>query len=213
MKHYIIAALFCIGSTWSQELNLPDTTMISPKVKKPYYERVIAEAGARVPFGGLADKFSISPEVGLWFRSRIYRQDMLDLGFSLYVPTENHAFSYSDIGQVYPVRPMGTNGTAALRFCKMYTTGTTKIEWVSTFGYAFFMFRDKFDGVTSNGALQKDASKALSTYALGQGIRISLTSMMGVQAHYNYTPYGQLSKHVSNSFGAHSATFGLYYKQ
>ncbi|MFP5438482.1 MAG: hypothetical protein ACLGH8_11885 [Bacteroidia bacterium] len=213
MKQYMIAAFLCICSAWSQELKQPDSIMAVHKVKKPYYERVMAEAGARIPMGRLADKFSISPEVGLWFRSRIYIQDMLDVGFTVYVPTENRPFAYRDMGQVYAVRPMGANGTAALRFCKPYSIGTTRLEWVSTFGYAFFMFRDRFNGITPNGALQKDNTKGLSTYALGQGIRVDLTTMMGIQAHYNYTPYGQLSKHVTDSFGSHSITLGLYYKQ
>jgi hypothetical protein len=214
MKHYLVLLLLlCAITTGAQELIQQDSSTVSVTPKKPYYERVIAEAGVRVPLGTLADKHGVSPEVGLWFRSRIYKQDMLDVGFTVYVPTENNFFNYSDLGQTYAVRTMGANGTAALRFCKPLESGRLKVEWVSGFGYAFFMFRDKFSGNTSNGYLEKDATKGLSTIAMEQGLRVLLTPMMGVQAHYNYTPYGLFSRHVPQSFGAHSFTVGLYYRQ
>jgi hypothetical protein len=184
-----------------------------------YYERFMIEAGARLPLDKLADKVGISPEVGFWFRSRLRNDDMLDVGFTLWAPTDMQPFSYNDRGDRYTVSPTGVSGMGGFRMNKVYPLGrgryTTSVEWVSSFGYAFFMFRDRYsEPAQHSGTAAEEATplKALSTFHIGQGFRFNIDNI-GLQVQYNYTPYGQFSSHVPKDFGSHSFTIAVVYRQ
>lgn len=178
-----------------------------------YYERVMIEAGMRVPLDKLGDKTGPSPEVGLWFRSRLRNGDMLDIGGTIYVPSSPQYFDYKDKGELYQVKPTGVSGMAGIRLNKVYELQGSKYkknaEWVSSFGYAWFCYRDNY----MPGTPQENTSlKALSTFHVGQGVRLNIDNI-GFQLHYNYSPYGQFSSHVPSDFGAGSLSFGIIYRQ
>lgn len=184
-----------------------------------FYERFMIEAGMRMPLGSLADKVGASPEFGFWFRSRMRNSDMFDLGFSVYVPTQVKDFKYTDRGNTYNVKASGASGMAGFRVNKMYTLGGTRfkksVEWTSSFGYAFFMYRDRYQPEIENPTIQMsevNILKSFSTFHIGQGIRFNIDNV-GLQANYSYTPYAQFSNHVTNDFGAHSVTVSLAYRQ
>lgn len=181
------------------------------------YERFIIEAGIRIPMDKLANKIGPSPEFGLWFRSRMPNNDLIDAGFSLYLPTNRREFDYNDNG-VYRVKPIGISGMVGVRINKLYALGGSRykksLEWCTTGGYAFFMYNDK-EFMSGDGREQESVrsyAKALSTFQIGQGIKFTVNNM-GIQLHYNYTPYGLFRDHVPDNFGSHSLTAGLFYKQ
>jgi hypothetical protein len=182
------------------------------------YERFIAEAGIRIPLDKLANKIGPSPEFGLWFRSRMRNNDMIDLGFTLYAPTNRREFNYIGDNENYMVKPALVSGMVGVRFNKLYKLAgnrfTKTIEWSSTAGYAFFMYNSEIYNVSAGrqNAENNNVAKALSTFQIGQGIKININNV-GLQLHYNYTPYGLLSNHVADDFGAHSITFGMLYRQ
>lgn len=178
-----------------------------------YYERVAIEAGVRIPFGDLKDKMGASPEVGFWFRSRLRNNDMLDFGGTVCIPSGTNEFDYENRGEEYKVSLAGVSGMAGVRFSKIYELANGRYkksaEWISSFGYAYFMYRDEF---AMNTPEENNSLKALSTFYIGQGLRLNIDNV-GFQVNYNYTPYGQFSNHVPQSFGAHSFTLGIIYRQ
>ena len=178
-----------------------------------YYERVSIEAGLRLPFGELADKVGVSPEVGLWFRTRLRNDDMLDIGGTVCIPSNIKEFDYQSHGEMYKVSPAGVSGMAGVRFSKVYKLNSDRYkkstEWLSSFGYAYFMYRDRY---ALNTPAENNSHKALSTFHIGQGLRLNVDNV-GFQVNYSYTPYGQFSSHVPQSFGAHSLSVGIVYRQ
>lgn len=210
MKTLKILALLCCFVAQAQENNKIQFKNVDDI---RYYERVLIEAGMRVPLDKLGDKISISPEVGMWFRSRLRNGDLVDVGGSIYVPSAAKYFDYEDRGTVYQVKPTGVSGMAGVRLNKVYTLESIRyrksIDWVSSFGYAWFSYRDNY---APNTPHENSSLKAFSTFHLGQGVRFNIDNI-GFQLNYNYTPYGQFSKYVGSDFGAHSLSFGINYRQ
>ena len=213
MKKTIALCLlsFCLHA--NAQLMATDTT---------YYPKCIIEEGLHIPLGRLADKIGPSPEIGLWRRNRIVNNDMLDVGFTLYMPMQKKEFDYKTPDSVYRVKAKGVSGMVGVRMCKIYTIGgksvPKKMEWVSSFGYAFFIYHDKeaqhlHETYPEDYKDSKNSSytKAFSTFHIGQGIRVDIANV-AVQLHYNYTPYGLLTTSVPNNFGSHSLTAGLLFK-
>ena len=209
MKTMTIIALLCsmaVGAQQNNDLEVADVDGLR------YYERFLMEAGMRMPMDKLGDIMGVSPEAGFWYRSRLRNGDMLDTGFSAYVPTATTEFDYEERGNNYTVSPGGAAGMAGFRLCKMYELGgsryTKSVEWISSFGYAWFMYKDRDASRPENDM----SLKALSTFHLGQGLRFNIDNV-GLQVNYSYTPYGQFSGNVSNEFGAHAMTVGIVYRQ
>lgn len=211
MKTYMLLMLICSFAVQAQEkkydVELKDTDDLR------YYERVLIEGGMRVPLDNLGDKIGLSPEVGLWFRLRLRNNDMLDLGGTIYVPSSPQYFDYAGKGEKYQVKPTGVAGMGGVRFSKIYEMRSNKFktnaEWISSFGYAWFCYRDNYAPDTPQ---ENISLKALSTFHIGQGLRLNIDNI-GFQAQYNYSPYGQFSSHVASDFGAHSLSFAIVYRQ
>lgn len=208
MKAYFALIIFAFCLMANAQQTLTDTT---------FYERIIIEAGLKIPISNLADKIGPSPEFGLWYRTSMPNNDMIDAGFTLYMPTNRREFDYKDEAEVYIVKPAGVSGMVGVRFNKLYSLGGAKykksMEWSTTGGYAFFMYNNK-DFVTGNGRtgdVVQTYAKALSTFQISQGLKYTINNM-GVQLQYNYTPFSLFSDHVPDNFGSHSFTLGLCYK-
>lgn len=184
------------------------------------YERFIVEAGARVPLDKMEDKIDVSPEFGFWFRSRMDDRDMLDIGGSFYIPTNRREFDYTTPDSIFSVKAKGVSGMAGFRVSKVYTVGfNLSVEWLSTFGYAFFVYDDKearyLHKIHPEDFKDSDNhsfTKAFSTFHIGQGVRLNYANV-GLQANYNYTPYGLFTDYVPSNFGSHSLTVGIIYRQ
>jgi hypothetical protein len=210
MKTLQLFALLCCFAVQAQE----ERNIEFKKVNDiRYYERIMIEAGMRVPLDKLGDKIGPSPEVGLWFRSRLRNDDMFDIGGTIYVPSSPQYFDYEYRREQYQVKPTGVSGMAGVRLNKVYELKGKRFkknaEWVSSFGYAWFCYRDNYAPDTPH---ENTSLKALSTFHVGQGVRLNIDNI-GFQLHYNYSPYGQFSSHVPSDFGASSLSFGLTYRQ
>lgn len=182
-------------------------------------DQIIGEAGIRIPFGTLADKTGLSPEFGIWSRSGVTDcRGMFDIGMSFYIPTNRQEFDYAANDSIYRVKAKGVSGMAGIRMAKDYVIGDKlEVQWLSAFGYAFFMYDDKpgrqghsnhrhDEGNASNAGL-----KGLSTFHIGQGIRFGY-SHFGFHINYNYTPYGMFSNYVPKDFGSHSLSIAIVYR-
>jgi len=209
MKRYFIllTVAFCLAANAQQTVT--DTTV---------YERIIIEAGVRVPLDKMADKMGPSPEFGLWFRSRLRNTDLFDVGVTVFVPTNRRGFEYTDANLTYTVKPTGVSGMAGVRINKLYNLGGShykkSVEWSTTGGYAFFVYNDKQfrPGNGREADYSLTYAKAFSTFSVGQGLKFTVDNV-GLQLHYNYTPYGLFSDHVPDNFGSHSLSIGVFYKQ
>lgn len=186
------------------------------------YERFVGEAGIRMALGKLADKIGPSPEIGLWFRSRMDKDsnDMIDIGGSIYILSNRREFNYTTPDTLFRVKAKSVSGMAGFRAAKVYTVGfDLSLEWMSTFGYAFMLYDDKearykhlafpeeFEDSDNNSF-----TKAFSTFHIGQGIRLNYANV-GLQVQYNYTPYGLFTDYVPQNFGSHSLSFAIVYRQ
>lgn len=189
------------------------------------YQRFNIEAGIRIPMGKLKEKIGTSPEFGFWYRTRIEHNDMLDIGFTIYVPQDKRRFDYVAPDSIYRLKAEGISGTVGFRFGKIYSLGgkhDNKIEWLSTFGWAFFTYHDTPAELQhernpeptprqNNEIRISTYTKSFNTFNIGQGLRYSIGDF-GLQAAYNYSPYGIFSDHVPKDFGSHSLSFGILYK-
>ncbi|AWH85048.1 hypothetical protein HYN59_07870 [Flavobacterium album] len=183
-------------------------------------EQFIFESGVRVPFGSLAGKIGPSPEFAIWNRSGISDcWAMSDIGISIYIPTDRQQFDYATPDSIYRVKAIGVSGMAGIRVAKDYPVGNQlEMQWLSTLGYAFFVFDDKHARHMHKLHPEdfKDSTndvyvKGLSTFHIGQGIRFGYPHL-GLHINYNYTPYGMFSKHVTKDFGSHSLSFAIVYR-
>ncbi|OIQ21321.1 MAG: hypothetical protein BM557_03455 [Flavobacterium sp. MedPE-SWcel] len=177
---------------------------------------VVIESGVRIPLGKLADKIGVSPELGFWWRHFIEENEMLDWGFSGYIYSNARAFDYRDTGASNKAKPIGMGGMTAFRLTKIYNLGRgkykTDLEWVSTFGYSFFMYEDEYRPFNEVRPEDEDSRvRGLSAPVVGQGVRFTIENL-GLYVNYNYSPYGKFSSHVEDDFGSHSLNLGIIYK-
>ncbi len=186
------------------------------------YERFVGEAGMRMPLGSLAEKIGPSPELGLWFRSRMDEDcnDMIDIGGSIHIPSKRREFDYTTPDTLFRVKAKSVSGMAGFRAVKVYTVGfDLSLEWMSTFGYAFMLYDDeearykhKTFPEEFKDSDNNSLTKAFSTFHVGQGIRLNYANV-GLQVQYNYTPYGLFTDYVPQNFGSHSLSFAIVYRQ
>ncbi|MES2484723.1 MAG: hypothetical protein V4581_02090 [Bacteroidota bacterium] len=182
------------------------------------YPRLVIETGLRIPVGNLADKVGTSAEFGAWWRTRIAHNNMLDAGFSLYVPQNPQDFSYRFEGADYTTKAIGVSGMVGVRLCKVYSLGTrSSVEWISSYGYAFFTYYDEAKDQAEAAqpgrkTLEDDNThtieidtyaRGFSTFHIGQGVRLNI-GRLSFYGSYNFTPYGLLSSYVPDNFGSHS---------
>jgi hypothetical protein len=224
MKKLLIILILLTGARAQAQEVFIDSTITDTTA----YGRVVIEAGMRFPIGNLADKISPSAEFGAWWRTRIAHNDMLDAGFSLYIPQNPQEFKYTFRGEAYPTEAVGVSGMVGLRLCKVYGLGGGRVkksvEWVSSFGYAFFVYYDEYKdrnpglGIEPVAPEEDDKNtitlfsdtyaRGLSTFHIGQGLRLNV-GRLSFYAAYNFAPYGLLSNNVPDNFGSHSVSVAV----
>ena len=59
---------------------------------------------------------------------------------------------------------------------------------------------------------QSDSSEALSTFHIGQGIKLNVDNV-ALQVQYQFTPYHIFYEYIDKDFGSQSLIFGIVYKQ
>jgi hypothetical protein len=189
------------------------------------YPRVRIESGMFIPVGNLKDKIGVCSQTGIWYRTRIDHNDMMDLGINVIIPNAENSFVYKGQDSIYNVKAKGLTIMLGCRMNKHYqvTIFSRKktLEWSSTFGGSFFSFEDKehpedesgwhTDG-NGNQVYNIDTNtKMLNCLYLAQGIGMS-SKRIGIHIDYNYTPYDLFSKRVEKGFGNSSLTMSLNLK-
>lgn len=177
------------------------------------YERVYIEAGLVQPLGSLSNKFDTSSSFGFWFRNRIVHQDFVDFGFNFFIPrhARNVDFKVQDSNLSYKSKHFAINIGA--RFAKVMPlslkSNHSNFEWNSGIGLALNVYKAPEDFVFEEGI---NTGEILTTFFLSQGIKINFKNI-GLQCHYQLTPYGLFEKKVENNFGSQSLMFGIVYRQ
>jgi len=177
------------------------------------YERVYVEAGFVQPLGNMSNKFDVSPSFGFWFRNRILSKDFVDFGFNFFITKKkkNVNFKYQDSILSYKSKHFAINIGA--RFAKVLPLSLESddfnFEWNSGIGLALNAYKAP-DEVDFEG--DEHSGELLTTIFLSQGIKVNYKNV-GLQCHYQFSPYGLFSKNIENDFGSQSIMFGVVYRQ
>ena len=195
------------------------------KAQESKIESVKFETGIQVPLGNLATKYELSEEFGVYYRTKLPFNDILDLGVKFYFPNVKYDFTYYAKDSTYSTKVKDINFTILGKVNKHYNFKLLKkdfvLEWTSGFGFNFLMFTDKEKLATKptwetdeNGDnvwnLNSDA-KSLTSFYFSQGIGIN-RNRLGVSAYYNFIPYNWFTKRIEKNFGNSSLSFALTYK-
>jgi len=202
-KFYLILICVISQSMFAQK----DSTSVDD------YERIYVEAGFVKPIGKLSNQFEMSPSFGFWFRSRMNREDYIDFGFNLFVPKNpiDYNFKYRDSIVKYKSSHFGINiGT---RFAKVIPLSQNRkdfnIEWNSGIGLALNFYDALEVLIFEDGEHTKEV---LTTFYLSQGIKFNYKNV-GLQCHYQWSPYGLFNDKLEKGYGSQSLMFGIVYRQ
>jgi len=202
-KFYLILICVISQSMFAQK----DSTSVDD------YERIYVEAGFVKPIGKLSNQFEMSPSFGFWFRSRMNREDYIDFGFNLFVPKNpiDYNFKYRDSIVKYKSSHFGINiGT---RFAKVIPLSQNRkdfnIEWNSGIGLALNFYDAPEVLIFEEGEHTKEV---LTTFYLSQGIKFNYKNV-GLQCHYQWSPYGLFNDKLEKGYGSQSLMFGIVYRQ
>lgn len=177
------------------------------------YERVYVEAGFVKPIGKLANQFEMSPSFGFWFRNRLVKSDYIDFGFNFFIPKNPQEVNvrYQDSVIRYKSKHFGINiGT---RFAKVIPMSLKNnhwnVEWNSGIGLAINVYKApdeiRFEGNEHSG-------EVFTTIFLSQGIKLNYKNM-GLQCHYQFSPYGLFNERIGAEYGSQSLMLGIVYRQ
>lgn len=177
------------------------------------YERIYIEAGFVQPIGKLSDKFDLSPSFGFWFRNKLNREDFIDFGFNFFILKKpvGPNFEYRDTIVQYKSSHFAINiGT---RFAKVVPLSLRKkdfnLEWNSGIGLALNFYNAPKELDFEDGEHTKEV---LTTFYLSQGIKLNYKNV-GLQCHYQWSPYGLFNDKIEKNFGSQSLMFGIVYRQ
>lgn len=216
MKKLIVIITLFLNLTVNAQEFVKDTTK---------YKRFKIEFGIFIPMGNLNNKIGVSKKTGLWYRTRIEHNDMMDLGINIIVPNVENSFVYQGNDSIYNVKAKGVTVMIGCRMNKNYPVTIfnrkRNFEWSSTIGGSFFSFEDKekpqddsgfYTDENGNQVYRIDTNtKALSCLYLAQGIGLS-SNRIDFHIDYNYTPYDLFSKRIKKGFGNSSLTMSLSLK-
>lgn len=177
------------------------------------YERVYVEAGFVMPIGDLSDKFEMSPSFGFWFRTKMFHENYIEIGFNFFIlknPSEAK-FKYRDSIVNYESKKFGINiGTRFAKVIPLSLTSTsTSAEWNSGIGLALNVY-DAPNGLPFSDG--EHTNEVLTTFYLSQGIKLNYKNI-AIQGHCQLSPYGLFNKKLEKNFGSQSLMFGIVYRQ
>ena len=202
----IIISIFGLQLTNSQQIVTNDD-----------FEKIVFEVGMLYPLGKLKQQIAPMPNIGLWYKMRIKGENFAELGFNTSIMNGLQSFNVQRSDSIFRVKPRGLGGMLGVRFIKNYRMSKhTSVEWIPSIGYAFMMYKGNFiafaDKNDTRIITDDSLSKNLDGIHLGQGIRLNYDNV-GVQIHYQFTPYSAFTNDVSKNFGNQSLIFGLVYRQ
>ncbi|MBE8714337.1 hypothetical protein C4F49_11645 [Sphingobacterium sp. KB22] len=184
------------------------------------FEFVEVEGGLTIPIGNLKNTMNVSPNVGLWIRKQLANNTIRSFGFSVNFPKRKD-FSYANADFISHTKSF--SGMVGLKMDKVYAINKRKyidLQWSSVLGYGFYFYDDararadyaEWPADKKEAEDKPSFVKPFSTFHLGQGLQLRIRDF-GIQARYNYSPYSLFTNTIDGSFGAHSVTVGLFYRQ
>ncbi|MFD2965977.1 hypothetical protein [Sphingobacterium bambusae] len=214
---FLIIALCAAVHLRGQELK--DST-IAAGVYSARFERVVAEGGVTVPLGSMRQHMNVAPNIGFWIRQKRSERSVVNYGTSLNFPAQRR-FNYSRSEETAITRSF--SGFVGAQFDKVFPLSYRRyvdVEWGTAVGYAFYFYddlraRDAYAALPRDVKTDKDNPtfiKPLSSVFIGQSLKLRIRDF-GMQARYNFTPYSAFSRVVDSSFGMHSVSIGLFYRQ
>ena len=181
------------------------------------FEKIVFEIGMIYPLCKLKEQIAPMPNIGLWYKMRIKSENFAELGFNTSIMNGLQTFDVQRSDSIFRVKPRGFGGMLGIRFVKNYRISQhANVEWIPSIGYAFLMYKGNFiafaDKNDTRIVSDDSLSKNLNGIHLGQGIRLNYDNV-GVQVHYQFTPFSAFTNDVSKNFGNQSLVFGLVYRQ
>lgn len=177
------------------------------------YERVYVEAGFVQPIGKLSKQFEMSPSFGFWFRNKLNAEDFVDFGFNFFIPKNpvKPNFRYRDSIVNYNSKYFGINiGTRFAKVIPLSQKATNfNAECNSGIGLALNVYSAPHELQFDKG---EHSSEVLTTFYLSQGIKLNYKNI-GLQCHYQWSPYGLFNEKLEKDFGSQSLMFGIVYRQ
>ena len=83
------------------------------------------------------------------------------------------------------------------------------LEWNSGIGLALNFYKAPYELDFEGGEYTKEV---LTTFYLSHGIKFNYNNV-GLQCHYQWSPYGLFNDKVEKDFGSQSLMFGIVYRQ
>lgn len=177
------------------------------------YERVYVEAGFVQPLGKLSDKFELSPSFGFWFRNKITHEEFVDFGFNFFIPKNpvEASFAYRDSIAKYKSEHFAIN--IGSRFAKIISLSSNSpnfnLELNTGIGLALNFYKAPQELEFEEGEHTKEV---LTTFYLSQGVKLNCKNV-GLQCHYQWSPYGLFNDKMKKNYGSQSLMFGVVYRQ
>lgn len=177
------------------------------------YERVYVEAGFVQPLGKLSDKFELSPSFGFWFRNKITHEEFVDFGFNFFIPKNpvEASFVYRDSIAKYKSEHFAIN--IGSRFAKIISLSSNSpnfnLELNTGIGLALNFYKAPQELEFEEGEHTKEV---LTTFYLSQGVKLNYKNV-GIQCHYQWSPYGLFNDQMEKNYGSQSLLFGIVYRQ
>ncbi|TDS17541.1 hypothetical protein [Sphingobacterium paludis] len=210
-------ALYAAQPLFSQEQQ-QDTIATNAYTER--FESVAVEGGVTIPLGSLHNVMNTAPNVAFWIRQKRSESTVFNYGASVNFPAQRR-FPYAGTDETARTRSFsGFVGIQADKILSISSRSLIDVEWGTSGGYAFYFYDDlrARREYASNPKRAKDKDEAptfvkpLSSFFIGQSLKLRIGEF-GLHARYNFTPYSLFNDIVDRSFGAHSVTVGLFYRQ
>lgn len=222
MTNFIRTAMLLLlaQSSFCQSAVDQDTATVNRSLYTGNFETVVLEAGVTIPLGQMRQHMNTAPNLAFWVRQKGQQETVINYGMIMNFPAQRR-FTYAGSSETGLTRSF--SGMLGLQFDKILPIASKRhidMEWGTAFGYAFH-FYDDLRARAEYASLPKSVKeldeeptfiKPFSSIFLGQAIKLRIRDF-GVHARYNFTPFSAFQKTIDSSFGAHSLTVGVFYRQ
>lgn len=178
------------------QLNAQDT-IVFPKIDT--YKRNIMELSYGFPQGNLASKFEKTINTGIYFRTKIAKQQFIDFGAELSGIIKGKNINYNFNNQQIVLDGSKTSFLLGLRYTVfLFRNQNTNfhIETNSGAGWTYMHYRKPevalYDDV--------DLKPSLHTIALTQGVKVMFHGV-GLLCNYRFAPYSLFNPNAGKDFG------------
>lgn len=181
-------------------------TIVFPKID--LYKRNIIEISYEMPLGTLSNKYQNAIKSGVYFRTKLFAKQYLDVGIEIGVISKSQAINYEYNNEIVYVKGAKTSLLVGLRYTKfLYQTSNQNfhIESNSGLGWKTMLYYkpddQKYESTNFNPQLH--------TIAFSQGFKIMYRGY-GIHCNYQFAPYTMFEKSITRDFGHSSFSIGFF---